>query len=170
MTGFSCAFRQWRAESHCRFNHGYDLSFKFIFASRELDIRNWAVDFGSLKSLKAILEDAFDHKTVIAKDDPLLEYYKEGAKLGAHQLRILPKSGCEAFAYYVFEITEIWLRDNGYYPRCWVKSVEVRENASNSAIYEREDGPSLSDRMGKLLTTKMEDCDADVERRTGRTT
>lgn len=137
MTGFSCAFRQWRADSHCRFNHGYDLSFRFKFATTDLDARNWVVDFGSLKSLKAILEDAFDHKTVIAEDDPLLDYFKEGERLGALQLRVLPKAGCEAFAYYVAETTEVWIRDAGYYPRCRVHSVEVMENERNSAIYEK---------------------------------
>lgn len=54
--GFSVAFRQWRAESHCRLLHGYALAFKFTFEAEELDVRNWVVDFGALKSLKGILE------------------------------------------------------------------------------------------------------------------
>ena len=62
--GFSCAFRQHKAQSHCKFLHGYALSFKFIFEADELDARNWVVDFGSLKSLKGWLENTFDHKTI----------------------------------------------------------------------------------------------------------
>ena len=44
--GFSCAFRQHRADSHCRLVHGYALAFHFEFEATELDVRNWVVDFG----------------------------------------------------------------------------------------------------------------------------
>lgn len=37
--GLSAAFRQWRAESHCRFVHGYALAVKFVFEAGELDAR-----------------------------------------------------------------------------------------------------------------------------------
>lgn len=135
MTGFSCAFRQWKAHSHCRFNHGYALTFKFIFESKDLDATNWVVDFGSLKSLKGTLEDTFDHKTVIAEDDPHLEYFKKGHELGVLDLVILPAGGCEKFAEFVYEVTEIWLKDNGYTPRVNLVSVEVSEHGANSALY-----------------------------------
>jgi len=46
--GLSCCFRQWRADSHCKLLHGYALAFKFVFATRELDARNWCYDFGGL--------------------------------------------------------------------------------------------------------------------------
>lgn len=134
--GFSCAFRQWKARSHCRLNHGYDLQFKFVFAANVLDETGWCVDFGSLKSLKAILEDTFDHKTLIAEDDPHLNYFKQGDKLEVLKLRILPRVGCEAFAYYVSGVTDVWLKDNGYSPRVRIHEVEVRENSGNSAIYQ----------------------------------
>ena len=48
----SCAFRQWRADSHCKFIHGYRLVAKFWFECEKLDERNWVVDFGGLKELK----------------------------------------------------------------------------------------------------------------------
>ena len=39
--GFSCVFRQWKADgTHCRFLHGYGVSFKVWFEG-ELDERNW---------------------------------------------------------------------------------------------------------------------------------
>ena len=68
--GLSACFRQWRAESHCRLLHGYALAVKFVFESEELDVRNWVVDFGSLKTLKGWLEDTFDHTLLVANDDP----------------------------------------------------------------------------------------------------
>ena len=54
--GLSCCFRQWRAtHSHCRLVHGYALAFKFVFATYELDERNWCFDFGGLKPIRAWL-------------------------------------------------------------------------------------------------------------------
>lgn len=135
--GFSVAFRQHRAESHCHLMHGYSMAFKFIFEADELDERGWVVDFGGLKSLKAMLETTFDHKTVIAEDDPQLDYFLHGDFLGVLDLVILPAVGVEKFAEYVFECTEQWLKDAGFSPRCWLVSVEVSEHPANSAIYSR---------------------------------
>lgn len=134
--GLSAAFRQWRADSHCRFIHGYSLSFKFVFESEELDVRNWVVDFGSLKPLKGILEDTFDHKTAVAEDDPEMAWFEEAHKRGIIDLVVLPAGGCEKFAEYVYEVADGWLGDAGYKPRVKLRSVEVMEHGANSAIYE----------------------------------
>jgi len=134
--GLACAFRQWRADSHCRFLHGYALSIKFTFCAAELDVRNWVVDFGSLKSMKGWLEDLLDHKTLVASDDPELEMFRELDKRGVICLREVPATGCEALAYHIYQFAETWLKDNGYSPRCTLKSVEVREHDGNSAVYE----------------------------------
>ena len=41
--GFSTVFRQWKANTtHCRFVHGYGISFKVYFEG-ELDERNWVL-------------------------------------------------------------------------------------------------------------------------------
>jgi len=134
--GLSAAFRQWRAESHCRLIHGYALAVKFVFESDDLDVRNWVVDFGSLKSLKQMLQDTFDHTTIIAEDDPHLEYFRQGHQLGVLNLVVLPAVGCEKYAQFIYECTQVWLKDNGYAPRCRVVSVEVAEHGANSAIYQ----------------------------------
>ena len=133
--GLSAAFRQWRAESHCRFIHGYALSVKFVFESEELDVRNWVVDFGSLKSLKGMLEGTFDHKLLVATDDPMLAHFKELDALGLAQVIEVPATGCEAFAQLIYACADDWLDLNGYSPRCRLVSVEVREHAGNSAIF-----------------------------------
>lgn len=133
--GLSCAFRQWRADSHCRYLHGYALAVKFVFEADELDARNWVVDFGSLKSLKGWLEDTFDHKTVVAEDDPELGLFRLMEERGLCQLRVLPAAGCEKFAEMIYGAAEVWLKDNGYAPRVRLVSVEVREHGANSAIY-----------------------------------
>ena len=70
--GLSAVFRQPNADhSHCHLLHGYSLQFKFTFGCSKLDNKNWAVDFGGLKKVKAWLEDNFDHKLCIDKDDPM---------------------------------------------------------------------------------------------------
>ena len=36
---FPCAYRQWRADSHCNLIHGYSFSMKFYFGTDDLDVR-----------------------------------------------------------------------------------------------------------------------------------
>lgn len=135
--GLSACFRQWRAQSHCRFLHGYALSVKVVFEVDDdgLDERHWAVDFGSLKSFKGALEDQFDHKTLVAFDDPELPTFHKLDAAGLVQLREVPATGCEAFAKLIYDYAEVWVVDNGYAHRVRVISVEVREHAGNSALY-----------------------------------
>jgi 6-pyruvoyltetrahydropterin/6-carboxytetrahydropterin synthase len=134
--GFSCCFRQWRADSHCRFLHGYALQFKMVFASQELDTRNWVVDFGALKPVKKWLEEMFDHTTLVAKDDPEIDFYRQMVGRGLVQLREVESTGCEATAKMVFNYVELWLHSR-YAGRVWLESVEVSEHEGNSALVVR---------------------------------
>lgn len=133
--GISCAFRQWRAESHCSNLHGYALSFKFTFGANELDDRNWVVDFGGLKDLKQRILAWFDHKTVIAEDDPLLDKFRELRDAGAIDLTIVEDVGCEKFAEIAFMLADNWLQDERLKQRVKLLEVEVKEHGANSAIY-----------------------------------
>ena len=75
--GLSAVFRQPNADhSHCHLLHGYSLAFTFTFGCDSLVNKNWAVDFGGLKSLKAWLEDNFDHKLALDKADPHLAKFQ----------------------------------------------------------------------------------------------
>ena len=77
--GFSCCFRQWKAEkTHCKFLHGYGISFRVTFEGK-LDHRNWVWDFGGMKRAetlidglqpKAWMDYMFDHTVIVAIDDP----------------------------------------------------------------------------------------------------
>lgn len=137
--GLSACFRQHRAESHCRFFHGYALSIHLEFEASELDIRNWVVDFGGLKPLKAILEDTFDHKLLVAEDDPFLDEIKEMQNVGLAQVIEVPATGCEAFAHMIYEVAAQWLIDAGYAPRVRMHHVTVKEHGANSATYSEND-------------------------------
>lgn len=131
-TGHTCAFRQWRAEDHCRWIHGYALEFELTFRAKELDEKYWVVGFGDLKELKAWLKWQFDHTLCIAKDDPHLEEFKRLAEQDICDLRVLDRVGCESFAELVFDKASDIIK-NIYGDRCWVEKVTVREHGSNSA-------------------------------------
>ena len=133
--GLTSCFRQHRAESHCRFLHGYALSVHLEFEADELDICKWVVDFGSLKSFKQQLEDTFDHKTLVAEDDPFRNEFVTLHAQGLIDMVLVPATGCEAFAKLIYECAEVWLHDAGYAPRVRMSSVTVREHGANSASY-----------------------------------
>jgi 6-pyruvoyltetrahydropterin/6-carboxytetrahydropterin synthase len=135
--GLSCCFRQWRAtHSHCRLLHGYALGFRFVFATHELDHRNWCFDFGGLKPVKAWLKDMFDHTVLVAEDDPELGRFQAMARDGLIDIRVIPAVGCEATAKYVFDYVTSFV-DAETKGRVWLDSVEVMEHGGNSAIYSR---------------------------------
>jgi 6-pyruvoyltetrahydropterin/6-carboxytetrahydropterin synthase len=142
--GYSTCFRQWKAEgTHCRFLHGYAISFKVWFEG-ELDERNWVWDFGGMKrakgniqgmSPKAYFDYLLDHTTIISKDDPYLDNFQKMHLDGVIQLRILESTGCERFAEYLHKVINEFLLEetNG---RVKASKVEVFENGRNSASYQ----------------------------------
>lgn len=143
--GFSCCFRQWRAEgTHCRFLHGYGVSFEITFEADSLDHRNWVYDFGGFKRSKTmdidkILKDWFDHTVWVAQDDPCLEEFKELDKLGAIVLNVAPSLGCEIFAEKILILVNgfLELETKG---KVIASSVTFRENEKNSATAFYKDG------------------------------
>ncbi len=132
--GLSCCFRQWRAtHSHCRLLHGYSIGVKLVFECDELDARNWCYDFGGLKEFKGWLEYMFDHTTLIAKDDPHLQTFKELYRMGnLLELREVDGVGCEKFAEFVLKTADTFV-DELTDGRVRVKSVQINEHDSNFA-------------------------------------
>ena len=135
--GLSAAFRQWRAESHCKFIHGYSLEFEFVFGAHELDGNNWVVDFGGLKELELWLRQNFDHKTLVALDDPMYPAFEDMHEKGIIDMVSVESTGCEMFANMAMEFASGMIQDE-YDGRCWVESVTVREHGSNSATCRRK--------------------------------
>jgi 6-pyruvoyltetrahydropterin/6-carboxytetrahydropterin synthase len=141
--GYSTCFRQWKAEgTHCKFLHGYAVSFRVWFEG-ELDERNWVFDFGGMKRAKSTIAGKspkefftwlLDHTTVIAEDDPYLEHFKQMDTDGIIQLRILPTVGCERFAEYLYETINNFLKEETE-GRVKAVKVEVYEHERNSASY-----------------------------------
>lgn len=146
--GYSIAYRQWKADSHCRHIHGYALAFYFEFESDTLDVRNWVADFGGFKTFKDFLDSHFDHTLLVAQDDPELETFKLLHNKGMCKLVEVEKTGCEGLSEFLFQyINEVWLVDNGYRGeghKVWCRKVQVFETPENSAGVEGCD-PSFLD-------------------------
>lgn len=133
----SCAFRQPKAESHCRHLHGYRLVSKIWFAASELDKNNWVMDFGALKELKSNLENIFDHTLVISLEDPCRDLFEELQKRDAVKLIVMNGVGIEKFAQVVFNIADEFVK-NKTQNRVWVEQVEVWEHEKNSAKFIKQ--------------------------------
>jgi len=141
--GFSTVFRQWRAENtHCRFVHGYGISFKVYFEG-ELDERNWVWDFGGMKRAKTLIDGKqpkawmdymFDHTLIVAEDDPEVEAFKQMDKAGVAQVRVIPATGAEKFAEYIYSnINEFVKAETSN--RVRVTKVKFMEHGKNAAYY-----------------------------------
>ena len=141
--GFSCCFRQWKAEdTHCRFMHGYGVSFRVTFEGN-LDARNWVWDFGGMKRAntlidgmqpKAWMDYMFDHTVLVAKDDPMLNYFSNLDDYGAIQLRVVNATGAEKFAEFIFHKLNNFVKTETN-ERVKVAQVEFMEHGKNTAIY-----------------------------------
>ena len=141
--GYSACFRQWRADgTHCRYLHGYAISFRVWFEG-ELDHRHWVWDFGGMKRAKnkicgmtpkEYFDYLLDHTTIVSEDDPYLDKFRELSDLGIIQLRVLDSVGCERFAEFLFGIINDFIKTETE-GRVRVTKVEVYEHAKNSASY-----------------------------------
>ena len=141
--GFSTVFRQWKAKStHCRFLHGYGISFKVYFEG-ELDHRNWVWDFGGMKraktqidgmSPKAWMDYMFDHTLIVAEDDPEVEAFKQMDTAGVAQVRIIPATGAEKFAEYIYTKLNDFVKTETD-GRVKVTKVKFAEHGKNAAYY-----------------------------------
>ena len=141
--GFSTVFRQWKATTtHCRFVHGYGISFKVYFEG-ELDERNWVWDFGGMKRAKTKIDGKspkewmdymFDHTLVVAEDDPELLAFQQMDKAGVAQVRVIPATGAEKFAEYIYNKLNEFVNTETK-GRVRVTKVKFMEHGKNAAYY-----------------------------------
>mgnify|MGYP001156771180 FL=1 len=141
--GFSTVFRQWKAtDTHCRFVHGYGISFKVYFEG-DLDERNWVWDFGGMKraktkidglSPKAWMDYMFDHTLVVAEDDPELQAFRMMDTAGVAQVRVIEATGAEKFAEYIYHKLNDFVKTETE-GRVKVTKVKFAEHGKNAAYY-----------------------------------
>ena len=79
----------------------------------------------------------FDHTMIVAEDDPFLESFKRMDEAGAAQVRVVPATGAERFAQFIFEKIDSFVREETE-ERVKVLKVEFMEHGKNSAIFTRE--------------------------------
>lgn len=132
--GLSCCFRQWRAQSHCRFLHGYSLQIELTFEADILTDEGWVIDFGSLKPIREYLEQNFDHKLLVAEDDPLRDALVAIGHMGGADVVIVPYVGCEAFASQIFNTVMLWTHTNTG-GRVRLSQVIVKEHEANAVVH-----------------------------------
>ena len=141
--GFSTVFRQWKAKTtHCRFVHGYGISFKVYFEGG-LDERNWVWDFGGMKRAKTKIDGKspkewmdymFDHTLIVAEDDPHLNAFKNMEEAGVAQVRVIPATGAEKFAEYIYHKLNKFVETETE-GRVRVTKVKFMEHGKNAAYY-----------------------------------
>ncbi len=137
----STGHRQWRDNSHCSFVHGYGRYVLLTFACDLLDERDWVMDFGGLKHIKEWIEAEWDHRTLIAHDDPVIPELRVLEFAGGINLNILPEGyspGIESSCKYLYDNLNphIKVMTEG---RVWISKVEIWEHEKNSAIYVPEE-------------------------------
>ena len=74
----------------------------------------------------------FDHKTLVASDDPALPEFKKLSDNDVIDMVIVDATGAEMFAKMAMDYSSKIIEEI-YGDRCWVESVTVREHGSNSA-------------------------------------
>ena len=141
--GFSTVFRQWKAKTtHCRFVHGYGISFKVYFEGG-LDERNWVWDFGGMKRAKTKIDGKspkewmdymFDHTLIVAEDDPHLNAFKNMEEAGVAQVRVIPATGAEKFAEYIYHKLNKFVETETE-GRVRVTKVKFMEHGKNAACF-----------------------------------
>ena len=141
--GFSTVFRQWKADTtHCRFVHGYGISFKVYFEG-DLDHRNWVWDFGGMKRAKTQIDGKspkewmdymFDHTLIVAEDDPYIKAFQQMDTAGVAQVRVIKETGAEKFAEYIYNKLNKFVETETE-GRVRVTKVKFMEHNKNAAYY-----------------------------------
>ena len=134
----SVGHRQWKDQGHCAWVHGYGRYIQFTFEG-ELDHRQWVMDFGDLKDIKQWLEDQWDHRLLLASDDPHISDFEKMHELGTMNINIMDVTkgwgpGIEASCKFVFDHVSP-LIDEKTDGRVKLVQVEIWEHERNSAVY-----------------------------------
>jgi 6-pyruvoyltetrahydropterin/6-carboxytetrahydropterin synthase len=144
-TDIPFAHRQPNHKGHCAMIHGHNWSFKFTFATDELDSNGFVVDFGELQWLRMYLNTMFDHKLLLNENDPMLGQLADflgrvplGQDINAHgclklaDIVTVPNCGAEGLAQFLLDAVGRMVRTDTS-NRVFLLSVTVSEDSKNSA-------------------------------------
>ena len=85
-------------------------------------------------SPKAWMDYMFDHTLVVAEDDPELKAFQQMEKAGVAQVRVIPATGAEKFAEYIYTKLNKFV-DTETEGRVKVVKVKFMEHGKNAAYY-----------------------------------
>lgn len=130
----SCGHRVYGHESKCAHLHGHNYRFHFTIESDSgLDEVGRVMDFSVIKSvLCQWLEDNWDHKMLIWKEDPISEALIKVDYHGIHLVDFNPTAENIA-EYFVDKLSPMLLEGTG----CKLVKLKIEETRKCSAIYEK---------------------------------
>ena len=139
--------RHWRAETHCARIHGYARTVELTLATLSLE-KGWVMDLGDLKFVREFLMEAWDHRLLVADDDPLLEDIKALEAKGVLSLNIMETSkghspSLEGSCVYLMDHLAPIIREKTQ-GRVELIKVEIWEKTDNRAALSKP-YPSVSD-------------------------
>jgi 6-pyruvoyltetrahydropterin/6-carboxytetrahydropterin synthase len=100
-------------------------------------------------SPKEWMDYMFDHTFLVAEDDPFKDSFLAMNEAGAAQVRVIPATGAERFAQFIFEKLNPFIKEETE-GRVKVIRVEFREHGKNSAMYEES---SSNEKLETVLKT-----------------
>ena len=124
---FQCAFRIWNTSTLARFLHGYSLSFDVTFEADKLNERGLVVDIEPLDHLRFVIEKKFHYKTLVASDDPDLEWFLDADTMGVLRTVQMPQVGLEHFSCWLAVSATDELMENGWLDQVRVYSARVNQ-------------------------------------------
>tara|TARA_R100000734_G_C3205270_1_gene22555 strand:- start:216 stop:512 length:297 start_codon:yes stop_codon:yes gene_type:complete len=85
-------------------------------------------------SPKAWMDYMFDHTLIVAEDDPEVEAFKQMDAAGVAQVRVIPATGAEKFAEYIYTKLNDFVKTETD-GRVRVTKVKFAEHGKNAAYY-----------------------------------
>jgi len=130
------AHRQPNHDGHCRLVHGHNWGFDITIACDMLDENGFVLDVGKMKSVKARLEELFDHTLLINYEDPLVDNFKIMDQQGLVNLVLVPNCGMEGLAKFVcHDVQRLLEATFGTERGLQVTEVVCLEDSKNIATY-----------------------------------
>lgn len=130
----ACAHVQYKHAGHCRFVHGHNWSFTFVFACEKLDGQGFVVDFGGLKFIAKWLDEHLDHACIFANGD------SEAKKMVAAFPELFKPyfvecASAEGLAEHLHSVFDPKIREMTQ-NRVWIKAVTACESSRDRATFE----------------------------------
>lgn len=133
----STGHRNWQESGKCAWTHGHGRIVEITFGASELDNRGTSVSNNDLGVIENWLKNEWDHRILIAHDDPLLPEFNALHELGGINLNIMHSPygpSVEQSSTYVFDKVDHIIKEitNN---RCWVQLVQIWEHYNTAIMY-----------------------------------